>query len=223
MSKTIRENSFFFIVFGVFILVGGIYLGQTGKADAILFFSENRSPLLNEAFKFITHFGEATVYFLVGIAALAVRLRYSLLVALTGLSVLGVSQAMKYFFAEDRPITFFAKQNLAGKVNLIEGVDLNSGATSFPSGHSMAAFALYTLLILLLPSKKRYVALLFSVALLVGISRIYLVQHFWQDVYAGAILGAALATLIYVGQSRFETSNSGRLDRPLFRIGKQSA
>ncbi len=210
-------------MFAVFILVGGIYLSQSGKADAILFFSENRSPLLNETFKFITRLGEAPMYFLIGIAALAVRLRYSLLVALTGLSVLGVSQALKYFFAEDRPITFFAKQNLTGKVNLIEGVDVHSGASSFPSGHTMAAFALYTLLILLLPTKKRYVALLFSLALLVGISRIYLVQHFWQDVYAGGIFGAVLATLIYVGQSRFETSNSGRLDRPLFRIGKKSA
>ena len=223
MAQTIRENRFYFILFGVFVLVGGIYLSQSNKADAIFFFSEYRTPLLNEAFIFITLLGEAPIYLFLGIAALIVRLRYSLLVTLTGLTVLGVSKLLKMFFAIDRPITFFEQQNLVGKVILIEGIDLHSGATSFPSGHTMSAFALFTLLIFLLPSKKLYVVLLFSLALLVGISRIYLVLHFWSDVYAGGIIGAVLAMLIYVGQSRFEPSNSGRLDRPVFSFGKKAA
>ncbi|MBK9014941.1 MAG: phosphatase PAP2 family protein [Saprospiraceae bacterium] len=218
MVKTVNENRFYFVLLAVFVLVGGIYLSQSNKADAIYYFSENRTTFLNGAFIFINYLGEAYVYFLIGIAALAVRVRYSLMVAITGLSVMATSFGLKTLFAIDRPSAFFAKQNLMEKISLIDGIELHNGATSFPSGHTMSAFALYTLLILLLPSKKRYALLLFTIAFLVGVSRIYLVQHFPPDVYAGGIIGAALAMAIYSVQSRLEANPEGWLDKPLFRV-----
>jgi membrane-associated phospholipid phosphatase len=39
--------------------------------------------------------------------------------------------------------------------------------------------------------------LFFFLALLAGISRMYLVQHFFEDIYAGAWLGTVLTWLIY--------------------------
>ncbi|MBK8704891.1 MAG: phosphatase PAP2 family protein [Saprospiraceae bacterium] len=35
------------------------------------------------------------------------------------------------------------------------------------------------------------------IALLVGFSRIYLIQHFLKDVYLGAIMGVAIAVIWY--------------------------
>ncbi len=218
MVKTVNENRFYFVLLAVFVLVGGIYLSQSNKADAIYYFSENRTPFLNGAFIFINYLGEAYVYFLIGITALAVRVRYSLMVAITGLSVMATSFGLKTLFAIDRPSAFFAKQNLLEKIRLIDGIELHNGATSFPSGHTMSAFALYTLLIFLLPSQKRYALSLFTIALLVGVSRIYLVQHFPPDVYAGGIIGVALAMVIYSVQSRLEANHEGWLDKPLFRV-----
>ncbi|MBK8564842.1 MAG: phosphatase PAP2 family protein [Saprospiraceae bacterium] len=217
MTKTIRENSIYFYLVGAFLLLGGLYLLQSDKTDAIFFFSENRSPLLDSAFRFITKLGEGPMYFLFGIAALAVRLRYTLLVAFTGLTVMAFSHGLKSLFAIDRPAAYFAKLNLTDQLNFVPGVELHTGATSFPSGHAMSAFALYSILAFMLPSAKRYAFPLFLLALLVAISRIYLVQHFWPDVYVGGIVGVGLAMVWYVLLSR---SEKAWLDRPLVPIAK---
>lgn len=223
MAKTFKDYGVFFTLLGVFIVAGGIYLGMSSKVDAILFFSENRTPALNTAFNFITKLGEEPMYFVLALAALTYRIRYTLMIAITGLVVMGLSFSLKSFFAIDRPKAFFAKQNLLDELNLIDGIDLYTGATSFPSGHAMSAFALYTLLIFILPPKKRYILPLFSLALLVGISRVYLVQHFWPDVYVGGILGSFLAMAIYTLHTRLEPKPTSWLDKPIFKIGKFSA
>jgi membrane-associated phospholipid phosphatase len=216
MANTFSENRIYFILMSLFIILGGIYLGQSDKVDAIFFCSDNRTPFLNEAFKIITRFGEAPAYFVIGLGALAVSYRHTLLVAFTGLTVMGLSFSLKAFFAIDRPMAFFAKQNLTDRLNLIEGIEMHTGATSFPSGHTMSAFALYSLLIFLLPKKHIYGAILFLLALLVGFSRIYLAQHFWPDVYAGGIIGAVWAVIIYSVQSYFPVGKVGWLDSSPF-------
>ncbi len=220
MTKTIRENSFYFYLMGAFVLLGGLYLALSNKTDAIYFFSENRSPLLDSAFRFITQLGEGPIYFLFAILALAIRVRYTLLVVFTGLSVMAFSRGMKALFAIDRPAAYFDKLKLMDKLIFVPDVELHTGATSFPSGHSMSAFALYSVLAFILPSAKRYALPLFLIALLVAISRIYLVQHFWPDVYVGGIVGVGLAMLWYVLLDR---SPQPWLDRPLVPIFKRAS
>jgi membrane-associated phospholipid phosphatase len=39
--------------------------------------------------------------------------------------------------------------------------------------------------------------LLFSIALIVGYSRVYLSQHFFIDIYAGSIIGVSTTLVIY--------------------------
>jgi membrane-associated phospholipid phosphatase len=72
---------------------------------------------------------------------------------------------------------------------------------------------------LLLPSQKRYAIPLFLLAVLIAISRLYLVQHFWPDVYVGGIIGIGLAMLWYtlLGHSTKEW-----LDRPVLPIFTKS-
>lgn len=196
-------------------------MALTNKIDGILFFSNNRTNFLNEAFVLLTKMGEAPMYFLIGILALAVRVRYALLVGVTGLTVLGTSFSLKMLFAVDRPMAYITKQNLLHEFSFIDGVHLHTGATSFPSGHTMSAFAIYGLLVYFFPNKKRYALLFFCLSLLVGLSRMYLVQHFWPDVYVGGIIGAFLALLIFNLQSRIEAQKYNWLDRPLYQIGRK--
>jgi membrane-associated phospholipid phosphatase len=115
---------------------------------------------------------------------------------------MAVSYFTKAYFAHDRPLSFFKKLDMADKLTFVDGVQLHTGATSFPSGHAMAAFALYGLVSFLLPGKKWQAVLLFSVAFLVALSRVYLVQHFWQDVFTGAIIGLAIAMLVFLANER---------------------
>ncbi|MEZ4961610.1 MAG: phosphatase PAP2 family protein [Saprospiraceae bacterium] len=221
MKELIKDNRTYFIFLLSFAVLGGVYLFYLQKGDDILFFNVYRKPLPNYCFRFATKMGEPPVYLLFGIAGLFYKFRYSLLIALTGFIVLGVSFGLKTFFAMDRPVAFFDKLKRIAEVTLVEGVDIHSGPTSFPSGHTMSAFAIYSLLIFLLPKKTVIAVSLFLTALLVGISRVFLVQHFWEDVYAGALIGSALAIVIYLVQAQFKEQPARWFDRPVFTAGKK--
>jgi membrane-associated phospholipid phosphatase len=80
-------------------------------------------------------------------------------------------------------------------LHFVEGVDIQT-LYSFPSGHTAIAFALAITLSLCLKNKGWF-AFLLTLALLVGYSRIYLLQHHLMDVVAGAIVGAASSFIAY--------------------------
>lgn len=76
----------------------------------------------------------------------------------------------------------------------IPGIELHHW-NSFPSGHTVTIFMLTAVLSIILPRKLHLQPLLFILAVLVGFSRIYLMQHFWVDVYVGSALGLIAALL----------------------------
>jgi membrane-associated phospholipid phosphatase len=93
-------------------------------------------------------------------------------------------------------------------LNFVEGVKVNA-FDSFPSGHTTSAFVLAFIVILLL--KNPYMkALVFIMAVLIGFSRVYLLQHFLIDIYIGSVFGI-LSVLIawkimlpYTGREQLE-------------------
>ena len=197
-----KNNLLYFSGIALLALTGGSYLFFYEKPQLIYFFSENRHNLLDTFFIWTTKLGEEWAYIFTALVFSFKKIRLGLLILLTGLMVMGTSYALKAFFAIDRPITFLQKHQLFNEINLVPGIDPYSGPTSFPSGHSMAAFALSGLVVFLLPSRKRYVIPLLLMAIGVAVSRIYLVHHFYVDVYAGALIGVAIAMGAYLGWQR---------------------
>lgn len=194
----LRQNAWFFTAFSLFLFIVGYFVLYNEHGDAIYFFSDRRTDFGNLFFLYFTKMGEEFVYILVLILLLFVRYKYALIVPLVGLTVAIVSFSSKAFFAQPRPGLFFETLQVLEDINLIEGVRLNNGHTSFPSGHTMSAFALYTFLALCWPHKKWMGLIIFIIALLVGLSRIYLVQHFLCDIYLGAIMGVLIGMIWYV-------------------------
>jgi undecaprenyl-diphosphatase len=92
-----------------------------------------------------------------------------------------VEYPVKYYFRRRRPFVDIVQAIAVGK---------KPGTFSFPSGHSAAAFAGAWLLSRHYP---RLAALWYTIAGLVGFSRIYLGAHDPGDVLSGALTGTALA------------------------------
>ena len=67
---------------------------------------------------------------------------------------------------------------------------------SFPSGHTTAAFALFCSISFIFNNRSLAIICFLS-ALGVGLSRVYLLQHFFIDIYIGTIIGTGISTLFF--------------------------
>lgn len=223
MLDIIKKNVPFFIGFVAFLVAGLVLLLTTEKGGLILYFSDHRSAGGDVFFRYATKLGELLPY-VAGIAALLfVRFRYALLIPAIGLSVGIVTAITKSLFAHNRPSLYFKEMGIFEQINIVEGVELWE-RFSFPSGHTMSAFAVYGMLTFVFNGKKIFGIAMIALAVLVGFSRIYLVQHFLQDVYLGAILGVLIAMSVYHYQSRFPYNPDHWIDRSLsFKKKKELA
>jgi membrane-associated phospholipid phosphatase len=217
MKKIFQANIHYIICCVLFFLFGGVLLFFIEKPDVIFFFSEIRTPFLDLFFTYFTKMGEEIMYLVFLISFLFIKVRYAILIPLIGIVVSIVSHLSKSFFAHDRPLMFLETMNLEDQVNFVEGIKLLVGPTSFPSGHTMSAFALYGLVAFMFPRKKIWGVILFIFALLIGLSRNYLVQHFFQDIYLGALMGFGLSILFYWGQEKYKTEPDHWLNQPIWK------
>ena len=196
--KYIWENDWFFLPAAAFFGFCGVLAMIIPYSHEILFFNDLRFEPFNSIFWFLTQCGEAWAYLFFGVAVLFWKPRYALIIALVGILSLSVGYLVKDFVGIDRPITYFEKKATASQLVLVPNISLNRGQTSFPSGHTMGAFALYSLLSLMAGQRYQRWGLVFAfLAIGVGISRIFLVQHFLADVLAGAMLGLLLSGFVW--------------------------
>lgn len=221
MIAFLKDNSYFFMLSLLFIIIGGVLLLNIEKSDAIFYFSERRSFWGDFFFKYVTRMGELAGYLFLILIFLFVRIRYVILIPITALIVLFISYPAKQFFLHDRPALFFKKLGILDKINLIDDLALLSGTTSFPSGHTISAFALYGISAFFLSKHKWLGIPFFFMALGVALSRVYLVQHFFEDIYIGAIVGILTAMMIYFIQLRIPYNPENRWDQPLFNKKKK--
>lgn len=197
LRATFQENKLYGIGFIAWLLLGAVIIFLNQKGDIILFFNDHRSYYGDLFFRYATMVGEEIAYVLLLLFLFIYRRKTAWLVPITGVVVLLVSKGLKELFQQDRPVAWFKKQDLYEVLNTIEGEPLFSGASSFPSGHTMSAFALFGLLAFVLKKKKLGLPILL-IAIIVGISRVYLIHHFFIDIYAGSIIGTLLALIIYL-------------------------
>ena len=201
IPKTFDEQAHIYLLFPalLFGFLGGLDVFFFDKAAVLVQISEWRTPFLDVFFAWFTHMGEAYAYLAAGCLFLYYRAYWSaLFTAFLGLAVSGASWVLKNYFGMPRPKVYFEQILYRPElVSQIEGVDLNTSWTSsFPSGHTMAAFAIYTFLAMH-TSNPRLKFVCFLLAIGVGFSRMYLFQHFLSDVWVGAFLGIGLGLLAY--------------------------
>lgn len=148
---------------------------MTVETELLQFIYQLRQPLVNEFFTSITFLGSV-----VFVAALLVGLESINERELTKTAFWAyilnatVTYGMKLFFERARPN--------------IEHLTQTTLPYSFPSGHTSTAFVLATVLAWRKPEARKY---FYGIAVLVGISRMYLGVHFPSDIIVGALVGHA--------------------------------
>jgi membrane-associated phospholipid phosphatase len=176
----------FVIPYLLLLIAGIIALTTFSKEELFVALNSARAPGADFFFKYWTHVGDGVFFAFVGVLVLFYRFGYSLMLLLSLLvSGVIVQVLKKLVFSEAlRPKGWFGSETL---VQTIEGVTLHS-FNSFPSGHTTTAFAMMFGLALII-QKKQFGYLLVLAAALVGYSRIYLGQHFFEDVFYGSLVG----------------------------------
>lgn len=190
-----KRQSLYYIVGGVFMIVLLVACLALERGWMVTWFSENRSPFGDAFFEYATYLGDGL--FAVGVILIAglVRARNWIVIGLgTGLAG-GLAQFFKRVVFDDvvRPSTWADQMSIP--FIPVDGVALN-GYFSFPSGHTATAFALFLGLALLRPGHVTGTILVLA-AIIVGISRVYLGQHFAEDVVGGAFVGMFSMSLCF--------------------------
>jgi membrane-associated phospholipid phosphatase len=163
------------------------------KGSDVLFINGMHTVWLDQFFKSITNLGDGLVFIPIFIATLFIRFQYSFACVLTLVSHALISTLCKKVIFADmlRPKGLLNHDLLY----FVPGVEVHS-THSFPSGHTMTAFGAAIFLAML--SRNVVVgAVTLILAVLVGCSRIYLLQHFLMDVAAGALIGAFTTYVVW--------------------------
>ncbi|MFN3951943.1 MAG: phosphatase PAP2 family protein [Thermaurantimonas sp.] len=201
MTKAYKIPRPFFLLFLVFFATTLFLSIFYDKIDLHLIINQWRHPWADVFFKYFTHLGDgvlfvpAIIYFSVQKDTEKVIL--FILIAVLTLSVTALGKSV-LFPDINRPVLAIG----ADKLNLVEGVRMHS-KFSFPSGHTMAAFAYWSAMAAV--AHGSFAGLFALIAVLVGISRVYLSQHFVPDVAAGSVLGIMITEICFRLHSLFLT------------------
>lgn len=186
LNKFIRAP--FTVLFFVFAALLSIFLFYVAKGDVVLWINLHHEPTWDLFFKYWTWLGDGIILALLLVFFVFYNYYYAAVtvVAIIFQSIV-ISVLKRWLFAGlERPLAFFGDDV---NLNLVEGVNVHM-VNTFPSGHTATAFSVFALLALAFAIRRFWLsAFLFIMALLVGVSRIYLIQHFFVDVYAGSWIG----------------------------------
>ncbi len=216
MFSLIKINRNFFYPFFILILLGLILIIKSSPVEIILWVNRHTYPVLDPFFIFFTAIGDGLAFTIVAMVLIWFNYRRSIQAFLIfGISSL-VSQGLKnlVFPVSLRPYAYlksilYPVQNL----RLIPGVQILM-QHSFPSGHSITGFSLALFLCLWIPNKA-YAGLCLLLGIAIAYSRMYLLEHFFLDIYWGAIIGVLLTLITYFYLNKTNWPNQAWADKGL--------
>ncbi|WP_442266855.1 phosphatase PAP2 family protein [Tenacibaculum sp. ZS6-P6] len=192
--KTIRKEVS--ITYLIFFFASVLLVILYNKADLHLKLNKYHSSFFDVFFKYSTFLGDGVMFAVLAFIFLFVKRKMTLVFVVGGLLTLVITHFFKkiIFKGVPRPAEFLGLENL----HLINGVKM-AFWNSFPSGHTMTAFTIFAILCLYFRKcVSQYVWIL--LAIIAGISRVYLSQHFLMDIFVGSILGIVIG---FVSMSLF--------------------
>lgn len=218
MKSILQKNKIFISLYSLVFCVAVLVILCTQKLPLHQFFNQLvGQPLINAFFKYATFIGDGIFVISFCLVLLLFNMQKALTILIAYLLSAGVTQGIKYgFFSDaDRPTLIFEQLHLP--LNMVDGVDLYIHH-SFPSGHATAAFSLFFCLSLF--SKNNYLQITcFIGALIVAFSRVYLSQHFFEDITVGSFIGTLFSWLVcaFLFETKF-TNEFNKLNKPIWKL-----
>jgi len=197
--KNIRKQGVFFLLYFVFLIALGTFLYMYEKEEGHILINKKWTPFQDLIFPYITLIGDGITAVIVVIALAFYKLRYAAIALITFISTALITQFLKLviFPENERPIlVLWSYFHYDDTSHMVIAENLMRKGNSFPSGHTTSAFTIFCFLALL-SSKKWVGALLFFLAAMAGASRVYLSQHFVEDVFLGSLIGTFGALILY--------------------------
>ena len=158
-----------------------------------------RTPLLDRFFYYVTFLGEG-ITCVVLIIVLLLWLKLDNRTFLIGMSSFGgISIIVQFIKRIVLPYQLRPSKFISSDISLhfVENVSLHS-YLSFPSGHATTIFMTVCFMVLTIPPKhKIYSFLAVLIATIIAYSRVYLSQHFYEDIYVGSLIGVRVTTFVY--------------------------
>ena len=195
MKSTVARTQVFIAMLIAWIVFGAIIISITDQEPLHLYLNNFNHPYFDVFFKYGTHLGDGIFAAIIVALGFIYRVRFGVIGFIGLISASVVTQILKRQVFDDhlRPSKVFEQM---ADVHFIDGVNLHTNF-SFPSGHSTAAFTTFFFLALIARKPMLQVAL-FTAGLLVAFSRVYINQHFFEDIYVGSIIGASFTFLASV-------------------------
>ena len=198
IKSIVQGNKTFFTLQLLLFLLGSYPLLAYNKVNLFLQLNSYHYPLLDNFFYYITFLGSTIFYVLLIMMLVAMKQdNRTLLIGISSFVLMSaIIQYLKSIelFDQFRPIVLMSKE---ASLHLVKGIT-HKTYWSFPSGHAGSIFTAVWILHLVVPTKPWWRSLLLClVACAVAYSRVYLCQHFYRDIYAGALIGTCTTVLVY--------------------------
>ncbi len=193
MSKKLinflKNNYILIILFTlVVMLTVFIFTGVTSKMDYYILtnISKIRTDFLTKLMILISEIG--SWYFIIVLLFTCIllikKLKDNIILVINSLGVLGLNYLIKLIFRRARPVQFMM---------------IKIGGYSFPSGHAMVSFSLFTTLLIFINKyiKNKNIKLILQIIclfliIMMPISRVYLGVHYFTDVVTGMLISAII-------------------------------
>ena len=201
MLNLIKSNKYFLYPYLVLMLFLSVILLVYTKTDIHLYINQFHTPFFDVFFKHYTKLGDGIVVGIFIFILLFIKYRYAIIASISGVFAIIVVQSFKKYLIPDvdRPWRFFK-----GVHELYFVPDVVSHTShSFPSGHTTTGFLIFFIFALIVKNKMlKFLFLIFAV--LIGYSRIYLSQHFLNDVYFASIFSILISFFTYLWVSKWK-------------------
>lgn len=175
-----------------------------------------RSPFMDYFMSLSTHIGDGLFMLFAFIAFLFIRIKTAFILMVSFLLASGITQLLKHtIFSEYKRPYFYIKNDDSFRV--IRDFTYHT-EHSFPSGHATTCFVLFTILAFHY-QKKYFLQIVFLMGVLFfSYTRVYLSQHFLQDIVAGSIIGVLVSQFVW----DFLNPKLSNWDKPIKRLKKES-